>query len=137
MAMEVLHNSSNMCICDLPDMYALSPWALGIHIMQTPHVHVTTITYNTFTPQIKGPVYATYHKQQNIQGRKLLGFVGSTHNVRKLLQFATKNKLQLPSCDKKCRLYLKISREHFCGILKIHKKCESFSLPQKFFIYSI
>ena len=83
MAMEVLHNSSSMCICDLPDMYALSTRALGIRIMQTPHVHVTATTYNTFTPQIKGPVYATYHKQQNIQGLKLLGFVGYTHNVGK------------------------------------------------------
>ena len=39
-----------MAIRDLPDMYALSrqacgPWALGIHIRQIPHGHVTTITY--------------------------------------------------------------------------------------------
>ena len=52
MAMEVLHNTCNMCICDLPDMYALipqacSPWSSGIHIRQIPHAHVTTITYHT------------------------------------------------------------------------------------------
>ena len=38
-----------MCSHDLPDMYALSPRAhgpraLGIHIRQIPHAHVTTIT---------------------------------------------------------------------------------------------
>ena len=27
MAMEVLHNTCNMYTCDLPDIYALSPWA--------------------------------------------------------------------------------------------------------------
>jgi len=47
--MEVLHISCNMCIRDLPDMYALSsracgPQALGIHIRQILHPHVTTIT---------------------------------------------------------------------------------------------
>jgi len=50
MHMEVLHISCNMCTHDLPDMYALSlracgPRALGIHIRQIPHAHVTTITY--------------------------------------------------------------------------------------------
>ena len=35
----------NMCSHDVPDMYALSPWALGIHIRQIPRAHVTTITY--------------------------------------------------------------------------------------------
>ena len=33
-----------MCSRDLPDMYALSPRALGIHIRQIPRAHVTTIT---------------------------------------------------------------------------------------------
>ena len=34
----------HMAIHDLPDMYALSPWAQasGIHIRQIPHGHVTT-----------------------------------------------------------------------------------------------
>jgi len=50
--MEVLHISCNMCTRDLPDMYALSPracgpQALGMHIRQIPHAHVTTITCNT------------------------------------------------------------------------------------------
>ena len=36
MAMEVLHNTCNMCINDLPDMYVLSPWVLGI-LRQIPH----------------------------------------------------------------------------------------------------
>jgi len=41
-----------MCTRDLPDMYALSPWAcgpwaLGIHIKQIPLAHVTTITCTT------------------------------------------------------------------------------------------
>jgi len=44
-AWKVLHISCNMCTRDLPDMYALSPWALGIHIRQIPCAHVTTITY--------------------------------------------------------------------------------------------
>ena len=34
-----------MCSRDLPDTYALSPWASGIHIRQIPRAHVTTITY--------------------------------------------------------------------------------------------
>ena len=34
-----------MCSHDLPDMYALSPRAPGIHIRQIPRSHVTTITY--------------------------------------------------------------------------------------------
>ena len=42
--MEVLHITCNMCSPDLPDMYALSPWVLGIHIRQIPRAHVTTIT---------------------------------------------------------------------------------------------
>ena len=41
MATEVLHNTCNMCFCDLPDMNALIPWACGpqasgIHIRQIP-----------------------------------------------------------------------------------------------------
>ena len=35
----------NMCTRDLPDIYALSPRASGIHIRQIPRTHVTTITY--------------------------------------------------------------------------------------------
>ena len=49
MAIKVLHNTCNMCIRDLPDMYPLIPQASGIHIRQIPHV--PTITCNTFTPQ--------------------------------------------------------------------------------------
>ena len=30
MAVEVLRSTCNMCICDLPDMYALGPVALGL-----------------------------------------------------------------------------------------------------------
>ena len=41
---KVTHNSCNMAIHDLPDMYALSPQALGIHFRQIPHAHVITIT---------------------------------------------------------------------------------------------
>ena len=46
---EVIHLTCNMGARDLPDMYALSPRAcgpraLGIHIRQIPHAHVTTIT---------------------------------------------------------------------------------------------
>ena len=32
---------------DSSDMYALSPWASGIHIRQIPRAHVTTITCTT------------------------------------------------------------------------------------------
>ena len=46
----MIHNSCNMVIHDLPDMYALGPAALDlqayIHIRQIPHGHVTTITYS-------------------------------------------------------------------------------------------
>ena len=46
----MLHISCNIGTRDLPDMYALStrdcgPWALGMHIRQITHAHVTTITY--------------------------------------------------------------------------------------------
>ena len=34
-----------MSTCDLPDMYALSSHALGTHIRQIPHSHITTVTY--------------------------------------------------------------------------------------------
>ena len=44
---KVIHNTCNMEIRDLPDMYALRPVAFGIHIRQIPHAHVTTITCNT------------------------------------------------------------------------------------------
>ena len=51
MAMKVLHNTCNIYICDLPDIntfisWACGPQALGIHITQISHAHVTTITYN-------------------------------------------------------------------------------------------
>ena len=36
-AMKVLHNTLNMCMCDLPDMNALISWASGMHIRQIPH----------------------------------------------------------------------------------------------------
>ena len=47
----MVHNSCNMCIRGLPDMYTLSPRACGprasgVHIRQTTHAHVTTITCN-------------------------------------------------------------------------------------------
>ena len=32
-----------MAVHDLPDMYALSPRAPGIHIRQIPHGHVTAL----------------------------------------------------------------------------------------------
>ena len=46
----MIHNSCNMAMRDLPDMYAQSlratgPRDEGIHIRQIPHGHVTTITY--------------------------------------------------------------------------------------------
>ena len=43
--MEVLHISCNKYTRNLPDMYALSPQASGIHIRQIPRAHVTTYTY--------------------------------------------------------------------------------------------
>ena len=48
MAMKVLHDTCNMCICDLPNMNVLIPWACGpqassIHIRKIPDTHVTTI----------------------------------------------------------------------------------------------
>ena len=38
------HNSCNMYTRGLPDIYILSPRALGVHIRQTTHTHVKTIT---------------------------------------------------------------------------------------------
>jgi len=46
-ALEVLHNICNMGTSDLPDMYARSPQAFGIHIRQITRAHVTTIKYTT------------------------------------------------------------------------------------------
>ena len=43
----MIHNTCNMAIRDLPDMYAQSPRAEGIHIRQILHGHVTTITYSS------------------------------------------------------------------------------------------
>ena len=41
---KVIHITCNIGARDSPDMYALSPQALGIHIRQIPRAHVTTIT---------------------------------------------------------------------------------------------
>ena len=41
----MLHISCNIGTRDLPDMYALGPRALGIHIRQITRACVTTITY--------------------------------------------------------------------------------------------
>ena len=48
----MLHISCNIGTRDLPDMYALSPWAcgpraLGIHIRQITRAYVPTITCGT------------------------------------------------------------------------------------------
>ena len=49
-----------MAICDLPDMYALSPQAcgpqaMGTHIRQIMNGHVTSIMYH-FVPIVTTPV---------------------------------------------------------------------------------
>ena len=44
-AMEVLHNSCNMCSCDLPDMYPLVPLALDICTYQ---VNPSCTCYNHY-----------------------------------------------------------------------------------------
>ena len=36
MVMKVLHNTCNMCTCNLPVMNALIPWTSGVHIRQIP-----------------------------------------------------------------------------------------------------
>ena len=41
---EVLHISQTMCTHGLPDIYTLSPRALGAYIRQTTHAHGITIT---------------------------------------------------------------------------------------------
>ena len=46
--LEVIHITCNMGSRDLPDMYAVSPRASGIHIRQIPSAHVTTYTYTQF-----------------------------------------------------------------------------------------
>ena len=40
----MIHITCNMGRRDLPDIYALSPRASGIHIRQIPPAHVTTFT---------------------------------------------------------------------------------------------
>ena len=40
---QVVHNSCNMDTSGLPDIYTLSPRALGVYIRQTTRAHVTTI----------------------------------------------------------------------------------------------
>ena len=55
---KVIHNTCNMAIRDLPDMYTLSPRAcgpraLGIHIRQILHGHFITITYIPMCGRIK------------------------------------------------------------------------------------
>ena len=42
--MAMLHISYNIGMCNMPDMYALSPQALGIDIRQITHAYLTTIT---------------------------------------------------------------------------------------------
>ena len=42
---EALHIRCNMSIQNLPDMFARSPKAEGIHIRQIPRAHVTNYTY--------------------------------------------------------------------------------------------
>ena len=49
-----------MAIRNLPDVYALSPRASGIHIREIPHGHVTTITCDTFTPQTNPQGYISH-----------------------------------------------------------------------------
>ena len=45
----------NMAMRDLPDMYAQSPRAEGIHIRQITNGHVTSIMYH-FVPIVTTPV---------------------------------------------------------------------------------
>ena len=45
----MLHISCNIGTRYLPDMHALSPRALGIHIRKITRAYVTTITYKTLT----------------------------------------------------------------------------------------
>ena len=52
---EILCNSCNMAMRDLPDMYARSLRAEGIHISQITNGHVTSITYH-FVPIVTTPV---------------------------------------------------------------------------------
>ena len=64
MAMKVLHSSCNMCISDLPNMNALIPWALGIHLRQIPHAHVTTITYPCFSFCLQVVIHASQQQTE-------------------------------------------------------------------------
>ena len=42
---KVLHNSYTMCTRGSPDIYTLSPRALGVYIRQTTRAHGITIKY--------------------------------------------------------------------------------------------
>ena len=48
MAMEVLHNTCNMYICNLSNMNAVIPQASGIHIRQIPYAYTlkVIVTFN-------------------------------------------------------------------------------------------
>ena len=52
---HVTCNGCNMAMRDLPDMYARSPRAEGIHIGQIINGHVTSIMYH-FVPIVTTPV---------------------------------------------------------------------------------
>ena len=58
-----LHNTCNICIHDLPDMYicpqplGLWPSGFGIHIRQILHAHVATITCTGYLIQKNGQPY--------------------------------------------------------------------------------
>ena len=61
----MIHSTCNMAIRDLPDMYTLSPracgpQALGIHIRQIPHGHVTTITCIYECPNSRNEIQIGY-----------------------------------------------------------------------------
>ena len=61
----MVHISCNIGTCDLPDMYALSPRALGIHIRQITRAYVTTITYSPGS--FPGNIYILPWLQGNIR----------------------------------------------------------------------
>jgi len=68
--LEVLHNIFNMGWSDLPDMYAQSPRAAGIHIRQTMSAHVPTIKY----------IIGGQNKLTAAQLIFLCGWAGNTRN---------------------------------------------------------
>jgi len=71
--LEVLHNICDMGTHDLPDMYACSPWALGIHIRQITHYNYKLWHLDGFVlHNMRTVIDSLYSYKQSSKGAKTL-----------------------------------------------------------------